>query len=178
VWPLISKAMSVPSFYSDAADEEKLLLLLLTDLEPEARQLLQQHLFKAAKAKLDDSYPYGYELNISNFPGSAFDSVRESSAYDLSYVSMSLEVETAHDSTSDSRSKDSSSADLECLGEPSAGLAKALDAALFITRKHGEPWHGRCTVSETCFIRASNSGCAKRTVLQQGRPPGSICCAA
>jgi hypothetical protein len=58
VRPDISKAMSVPWVYQedeskDAAHQEKRLLLLLTAHEPEARQLLQQHLFKAEVAKLD-----------------------------------------------------------------------------------------------------------------------------
>jgi ParB-like chromosome segregation protein Spo0J len=112
----------------DAAHQEKRLLVLLTEQEPDARQLLQQHLFKAATAKLD-----GEELNSSNFPGSAFSSIRQST-----HQNKVMEILAGP------------SEDLECDGEPSSGLCKALDTALFITRKHGEPLHGRRTAVDRC----------------------------
>jgi hypothetical protein len=108
---LISKAMSVPWLKKrkeaqDIASQEKRLLLLLTDQEPEARQLLQQHLFKAAAAELD-----GEQLSSSNFPGSAFDVVRvfKSPILDEIFGSLAAELQAAASTASGSSSTDSSS---------------------------------------------------------------------
>jgi hypothetical protein len=135
----LAKAMTVPCHYGhDAAHQEKCLLLLLTDQEPDARQLLQQHLHKAEKAKLDGA---DEELASSNFPGAAFTTM------------LKLSVSRRHGTKANKAVSDSSSAVLpdgsSPLGagadmaghrgpEPSAGLCKALDAALFITKQHGE----------------------------------------
>jgi hypothetical protein len=140
---LISKAMSVPCFSSNKAYQEECLLLLLIDQEPDARQLLHQHLFKADKAKLN-----GAELSSSNFPGSAY---ILPSFLVKSHDSMAAGVQTAQseafDSSTDGSPMLDAYADLEGPAEqkPSAGLCKALDVALFITRQQGKPWHDLCT---------------------------------
>jgi hypothetical protein len=105
--------MSVPWVYQedeekDAAHQQKRLLLLLTGHEPEARQLLQQHLFKAEVAKLD-----GEELSCSHFPGSAFDKVSVSGWFDIDLDDMMIEEQTEHSTASDSSSADSSSSSLK-----------------------------------------------------------------
>jgi hypothetical protein len=100
VQQLLSKAISKPFCgYKDAAHQEKRLLLLLTEQEPEARQLLQQHLFPEEKAKLG-----GKDLNSSNFPGSAFCWIM----LQKSITSMTTEVQPAPSTPSDSSSTDSS----------------------------------------------------------------------
>jgi hypothetical protein len=91
------------------------------------------------------------EVSCSHFPGAAFDKISVSGWFDIDLDDMddmTMEAETEYSTASDSSSTDSSTsssnnpyADMEDdeVSEPSSGLCKALDAALFITRKHGEP---------------------------------------
>jgi hypothetical protein len=159
VQELISKAMSVAaavdhkpcaSKEARAADQEKCLLLLLVEREPDAMQLLQQQLFAAEAAKVA---PSKEGLSSRNFPGTAFAEIRSSLNPPLqpwnlfgkgtSPSSPSLDEIASHAAAKSSNSVDSTlgaSADKPDKPglQPSSGFCKALDAALFITRQHGE----------------------------------------